>query len=92
MMMEREFKANDDADWEEMCRGIEYELLVRTVVRLAPCVLDEIVESAQEFLDAQPNEHKDRVAEPVRFTTERLVNQILRQAIEAAELGSQIKQ
>lgn len=91
-MMKREFKANDDADWEAMCRGIEYELLVRTVVRLAPCVLDSIVESSQEFLDAQPNEHKASVAEPVRFTTERLVNQILHQAIDATEAGSQIKQ
>lgn len=90
--MLREFNANDDAEWEEMCRGIEYELLVRTVVRLSPCVLDEIVESAQELLDVQPNEHKEQVAEPVCFTSERLVNQILHQAIEAAELGHQIKQ
>lgn len=91
-MQTKEYKANDDADWEAMCRGIEYELLVRAVVRLAPCVLDEIVESAQEFLDAQPNEHKDRVAEPVRFTAEKLVNQILHQAIKATEVESQIKQ
>ena len=90
--MLREFKANDDADWEEMCRAIEYELLVRTVVRLSPCVLDEIVESAQEFLDAQPDEHKEQVAEPVRFTSERLINQILHQAIKATEVESQVKQ
>ena len=90
--MLREFKINDDADWEEMCRGIEYELLVRTVVRLSPCVLDEIVESAQEFLDAQPDEHKEQVAEPVRFTSERLINQILHQAIKATEVESQVKQ
>lgn len=90
--MLREFNANDDAEWEEMCRGIEYELLVRTVVRLSPCVLDEIVESAQEFLDAQPDEHKEQVAEPVRFTSERLINQILHQAIKATEVESQVKQ
>ncbi len=90
--MLREFNANDDAEWEEMCRGIEYELLVRTVVRLSPCVLDEIVESAQELLDVQPNEHKEQVAEPVRFTSERLVNQILHQAIKATEVESQVKQ
>lgn len=87
-MQTKEYKANDDADWEEMCLGIQYELLVRTVVRLSPCVLDEIVESAQEFLDAQPDEHKDRVAEPVRFTAEKLVNQILHQAIKATEVES----
>lgn len=81
-MIEREFKANDDADWEAMCRGIEFELLVRTAVRLSPNILDEIVESAQEFLDAQPVMHKDNLAEPVRFTVERLVNQITYQMVE----------
>ena len=91
-MLQREFKANNDADWEAMCRGIEYELLVRTVVRLAPCVLDEIVESAQEFLDAQPAIHKEKSAEAVRFTSERLVNQIMHQMTEAKEVESQIKQ
>ncbi|WP_413190833.1 hypothetical protein [Psychrobacter sp. AT9] len=81
-MQTKEYQANNDADWEEMCRSIEYEMLVRTVVRLSPCVLDEIVESAQEFLDAQPDAHRPTVAEPVRFTTEKLVNQITRQMVE----------
>lgn len=85
-MQTKEYQANDDADWEEMCRSIEYEMLVRTVVRLSPCVLDEIVESAQEFLDAQPDAHRQTVAEPVRFTTEKLVNQITRQMVENKEV------
>ena len=87
-MQTKEYQANNDADWEEMCRSIEYEMLVRTVVRLSPCVLDEIVESAQEFLDAQPDAHRPTVAEPVRFTTEKLVNQITRQMVENKEVGS----
>lgn len=90
-MQTKEYKANDDTDWEEMCRGIEYELLVRTVVRLSPCVLDEIVESAQEFLDAQPDAHRENVAEPVRHTTETLVNQVMRQMVENKEVDNAIK-
>lgn len=87
-MQTKEYQANNEADWEEMCRGIQYALLVRTVVRLSPCVLDEIVESAQEFLDAQPDAHREPVAEPVRFTTERLVNQMTRQMVENKEVDS----
>lgn len=87
-MQTKEYQANNEADWEEMCRGIQYELLVRTVVRLSPCVLDEIVESAQEFLDAQPDARREPVAEPVRFTTERLVNQMTRQMVENKEVDS----
>lgn len=90
-MQIKEYKANDDADWEEMCLGIQYELLVRTVVRLSPCVLDEIVESAQEFLDAQPDAHRENVAEPVRHTTEILVNQVMYQMVENKEVGSQLR-
>lgn len=90
-MQTKEYKANDDADWKEMCEGIGYELLVRTVVRLSPCVLDELVESAQEFLDAQPDAHREDVAEPVRHTTEVLVNQVMRQMVENKEVGSHLR-
>lgn len=35
-----------------LCEQINYDLLVRTVVRLSPDVAKEIAESAQEFLRA----------------------------------------
>ncbi len=75
-MQTKEYQANNDADWERMCQSIQYELLVRTIVRLAPNLTDEIVASAQEFIDAQPEIHHESLAEPVRFTTERVINKI----------------
>lgn len=90
-MQTKEYQANNDADWEEMCRGIEYEILVRTVVRLAPNLIGEIMESAQEMIDAQPDDHRASVMEPVRFTTERLVNQVTRQMVENKEVDSPVK-
>lgn len=90
-MQTKEYQANNDADWEEMCRSIEYEILVRTVVRLAPNLIGEITESAQEFIDAQPDAHRASVMEPVRFTTERLVNQVTRQMVENKEVESASK-
>lgn len=90
-MQTKEYQANNDADWEGMCRGIEYEVLVRTVVRLAPNLISEIMESAQEFIDAQPDAHRKPVMEPVRFTTERLVNQVTRQMVENKEVENASK-
>ena len=90
-MQTKEYQTNNDADWEEMCRGIEYEILVRTVVRLASNLIGEIMESAQEMIDAQPDEHRQSVMEPVRFTTERLVNQVTRQMVENKEVNSHVK-
>lgn len=90
-MQTKEYKANNDADWKEMCHGIEYEILVRTVVRLAPNLVGEIMESAQELIDAQSDAHRQSVMEPVRFTTERLVNQITRQMVENKEVENASK-
>ena len=64
-MKTKEYKTNNDADWKEMCDGIGYEILVRTVVRLAPNLVGEIMESAQELIDAQPDAHRQSVMEPV---------------------------
>lgn len=90
-MQTKEYQANDDADWEEMCDGIEYEILVRTVVRLAPNLVGEIMESAQELIDKQSDAHRQSVMEPVRFTTERLVNQITHQMVENKEVENASK-
>lgn len=90
-MKTKEYKANNDADWKEMCDGIQYEILVRTVVRLAPNLVGEIMESAQELIDKQPDAHRQSVMEPVRFTTERLVNQITHQMVENKEVENASK-
>lgn len=90
-MKTKEYKANNDADWKGMCDGIQYEILVRTVVRLAPNLVGEIMESAQELIDAQSDAHRQSVMEPVRFTTERLVNQVTRQMVENKEVENASK-
>ena len=75
-MVTKEYKTGNDEDWVRMCRNIEYELLVRTIVRIAPDLIGAIVESAQEFIDAQPEIFRESVAEPVRFTSERLIKKM----------------
>ena len=63
----------------EICKKINYDLLVRTVVRLAPDVASEIKKSGQEFLEFNEQDSaaaNEFFAETVGLVTDALVSQI----------------
>lgn len=78
-MQTKKYQANNEADWEEMCRGVEYELLVRTIDRLSSDVATELAISAQEFLEAQPAEQREALRQPVNEIAAEVARQIIEQ-------------
>lgn len=71
--------SNELAHRVEMCKQINYDLLVRTVVRLAPDVEAEIKKSGQEFLDLNKQDSAAAnafFAETVGYVSDTLVSQI----------------
>lgn len=67
--------SNELAYRTALCKQINYDLLVRTVVRLSPDVAKEIAESAQEFLRA--NEQVDPEVNEFFHQTVELVTNVL---------------
>lgn len=59
-----------------ICKQINYELLVRTVVRLAPDLTTEIEKSAQEFL-AENKQSTNEANEFFAQTVELVVNTLV---------------
>lgn len=60
----------------EMCDAIGFEILVRTVVRLAPDLKAEIETSGQEFLDNQNTASRHALKEAVGLITNELMTKI----------------
>lgn len=60
----------------EMCDAIEFEILVRTIVRLAPDLKAEIEKSGQEFLSNQDTASRHALKEAVGLITNELTTKI----------------
>jgi hypothetical protein len=69
-------KNNELAHHAAICKQISYELLVRTVVRLAPDLTAEIEKSAQEFL-ADNNQPTTEANEFFAQTVELVANALV---------------
>lgn len=75
--MRKAFNPNDDKQRIALCKIFEREILIRTIVRQVPDLIGELTLSAQDLLDAQPEESKDQAAELVRYTAEIVINTLL---------------
>lgn len=60
----------------QMCDAISFEMLVRTVVRLAPDLKAEIEKSGQEFLSNQDTASRHALKEAVGFIANELMTRI----------------
>ena len=60
----------------QMCDAISFEMLVRTVVRLAPDLKAEIEKSGQEFLDDQDAATSHTLKEAVGLIANELMTKI----------------
>lgn len=60
----------------QMCDAISFEMLVRTVVRLAPDLKAEIKKSGQEFLDNQDAASSHALKETVDLIANELMTKI----------------
>lgn len=60
----------------EMCDAIGFEILVRTIVRLAPDLKAEIEKSGQEFLSNQDTASRHALKEAVGFIANELMTRI----------------
>lgn len=68
--------ALDDIGTAQMCDAISYELLVRTIQRLAPDLKTELEKSGQEFLDNQEVDSACALTEAVGLIAKELTVKI----------------
>ncbi|MDN5665096.1 MAG: hypothetical protein L0G41_02580 [Psychrobacter sp.] len=68
--------ALDDAGVAQMCDAISFEILVRTIRRLAPDLKKEIEKSGQEFLDNQDAASGHALLETVGLIANELTTKI----------------
>lgn len=66
----------DDVGTAQMCDDIAYELLARTIRRLAPDLKTEIEKSGQEFLDNQDADDGRALTETVGLIAKELAVKI----------------